>query len=110
MATGENPEALASYRFARGAAIILGILIALALGALVLGFAFRAQTPARSNGETAVSRIALPRGARVLGMEIVSDRIVLRIHSDEGDEIDIVDSGSGKLVSQIKAQARASGR
>lgn len=103
-ATSENPDALASYRFARGAAIILAILIAIALGALVLGFAFRSphtSVSAPTPGE--VHRVALPEGARILEMDVVSGRIVLHVHSNGGDEVDIIDSASGELVGQVKA-------
>ena len=105
MVTSENPDALASYRFARGAAIILGVLIALALAALVIGFAFRSKTPHAEAAQGAVNSVALPEGARIVGMDVTPGRIVLRIHSDSGDEVDIVDSASGKLIGRVRADA-----
>lgn len=105
MSASEDPEALASFRFARGAAIILGVLIVLALVALALGFAFRGKA---APAPGAAVHVALPEGARILSLDVVQGRVVLRIHSDEGDEVDIIDAESGRLVSQAKAPARGS--
>jgi hypothetical protein len=104
--TNQDPKELANYRFAKGAVIILGVLIVVALIALVLGFALRSPhraAAAPANGE--VSHIALPPGARVIGVDVEPGRLIIRTQTEAGEEIDIVDTGNGKLVGQVKVPA-----
>ena len=48
--------------------------------------------------------IALPPNARILEMETQADRVVLRIHTPSGDEVDIFDVHDGHLVARIRAE------
>lgn len=101
---------MANYRFAKGAVIILGVLIVVAIIALVLGFALRAghrAPPPADAPAAAKTEIALPPGAQILSMDIDHDRLIIRVRTDAGEEIDIVDTGNGRLVGQVKAPASA---
>lgn len=99
-ATGENPDQVANYRFARAAAIILGVLIAIALAALVLGFALRSN-PRSASAAGVVQSVFLSPGAHIVSMDVVPGRIVLRLRVRSGDEIDIIDTQSGHLVGRV---------
>ena len=102
-ATGEDPNALANYRFARGAAIILGVLIAIALVALVLGFALRSGSKGETAAVAAMAHpIALPPGAHIVSMDVIPGRLILRLRVRDSEEIDIVDTDNGRLVGQVR--------
>ncbi len=45
----------------------------------------------------------LPEGAKILSSETQPGRLILRIQTAEGEEINIVDTETGKLVGRIKA-------
>ena len=83
------------------AVIILSSLIILAFIALVTG----GIMTMRGKGAAAPAvAFSLPRGARILTSETQPDRLILHVRTaDGGEEIDIVDTGTGKLVSSIKA-------
>jgi hypothetical protein len=100
--TGEDPKVLANYRFARGAVIILSILIVIALIALLLGFTVHGggkPTAAAGNGELA--RVALPPGSHIVSMDVEQGRLVLRTRAYEGEEVDIIDTQDGRVVGRI---------
>jgi hypothetical protein len=99
--TSEDPKELANYRFARAAAIILGILIVIALVALILGFAFR-SSHAPASASVAGHGFAVPPGARLLSMDVEPGRIIFRLRSSAGEEIDVLDTQDGHLVAQVK--------
>lgn len=101
--TGKIPEhQTAAYRAARMAVIILSILIILALIALVVGGITRKSRPSPA----AAATLALPKGARIVAMESQPGRLILRVRDGDAEEIDILDTGDGHLVSQIKTAAR----
>jgi hypothetical protein len=81
----------------------LGMLIVIALGAVVVGivqkFSHKAPAPAAGVGQA----FALPAGAKIVEMQTSGNRLVLRLHPAEGgDEIDIVDTSDGHLIARIK--------
>jgi len=82
--TGEDPKVLANYRFARGAVIILSILIVIALVALLLGFTRGGARPA-----------AVPSSGGVQG------RLSLRTRAYAGEEVDIIDTQDGHVIGRI---------
>ena len=84
--------------------IVLGALIVIALGILVIGLVTRFSAPhpapgAMSSGES----FALPPGAKLMEMQSEPNRLILHVRGPEGDEIDIVDTEDGHLISRIKA-------
>jgi hypothetical protein len=106
--TEQDPKELANYRFAKGAVIILGVLIVIALIALVLGFALRSPhrpAPPPPPDAQAATHISLPPGAQVISMDVDHGRLILRMRNGAAEEIDIIDTGNGRLVSQIKVPA-----
>ena len=103
MTKEESPESEASYRFAKNIAIVLGALIVVALVALLIGFAVKARQPGGSDEH----RVVLPAGARIISLDVVSGRIVVRSRSPAGDEIDILDASDGHVITSIKPGAPA---
>ena len=94
---------LANYRFARGAVIILSVLIVIALIALLLGFTVRGggkPAAAASDGET--PRVTLPLGSHIVSMDVEQGRLILRTRAFDGEEVDIIDTQDGRLVSRIR--------
>ncbi len=104
-ATILDPKASPTYRAAKAAVIILSALILIALGALVAGIVLKmagkgAAVPAAAR--SAAFEFALPPGASILSAEVSGDRLVLRVKGPAGEEIDIVDTVTGRLVTRIK--------
>jgi len=103
--TMEDPTKTTAYRVAKSAVIILGVLIFIAFIALIVGFVYRLThnsnpTQAASDSETPLI-YQLKTGARIVDMKVDSGHVVLRIHTDQGEEIAIVDESSGRMVSRI---------
>lgn len=101
------------YRTARLLVIILSALIILAVTALVVGGVmqltghstriFGSGKPVTPGAVAPVGAEAftLPPGAKVVKTESQPGRLILHVHSAAGDEIDIVDTSDGHLVSRI---------
>ncbi len=103
--TREDPKSTTSYRLARAAVILLGVLLAIAFVALVVGLAMRMTGHGPSTAVPAPATFTLARGAKIVSVDSQPGRIVLRIRSPAGDEVDIIDTENGRLVGQIKAPA-----
>jgi len=91
----------ATYRGLKAAVIILGVLIVLALATLVVGFVFRLGSRSAGRGESAAV-FSPPPGARIVSMEVSGDRLILHLRTSTSEEIDIVDTESGRLVARLK--------
>jgi hypothetical protein len=110
MNTPADPKSTTAYRTAKFAVIVLSALIILALIGLVAGMAMKmtgrsvhlfggSDAPAAAgSGGTA---FALPSGAKVTSSETQPGRLILHVHSAAGDEIDIVSTDDGRLISRI---------
>ncbi len=87
--------------------IVLGALIVIALVLLVVGmmrkFSEAPGSRASSGATTVQSAFALPPGAKVIEMQSESGRLIRHVRTGNADEIDIVDTEDGHLISQIKA-------
>jgi len=92
----------ASYKAAKLAVIILSSLIILALIALVVGFI--SQMSGKSGAASTSASFQLPADAEIVEMQTQPGRLILRVRSKGADEIDIIDTQDGRLVSQIKAR------
>ena len=105
-ATSEDPSNTTSYRLARAAVIILGVLLAIAVVMLVVGIVLRmtGRLPAAGAETAGPARFTLAPGARIVTMDAEPGRLILRIRSPSGEEIDIIDTDNGRLVGQVKAQ------
>ena len=83
---------------------MLSALIILALIGLVVGTVMKLS--GRSThlfGGSAATPFALPPGAKILRTEMQPGRLIVHVRSPQGDEIDIIDTVDGHLVSQVKA-------
>lgn len=99
----ENPGSQSpAYKAAKLAVIILSALIILAVIALIAGGIARlsGRTPAKR--APTPSTFTLAPGAHVIAMESQPGRLILRIRTATGEEIDILDTQDGHLVGQVK--------
>ena len=94
----------ATYKAAKLAVIILSTLIILALIALVAGFIFKLGGKSSGAASTSSSVFQLPPDGEIIEMQTQPGRLILRVRSGAGEEIDIIDTQDGRLVSQIKAR------
>jgi len=82
--------------------IILGILIVAALAALVIGgimkFSGHHGAPVAS---PAAFSAQLPPGARITSIQTSGNRVVIAVHTAQGDEVDIFDTDTGRSVARI---------
>jgi hypothetical protein len=94
---------LPAYRFARAAVIILGVLLVIALGILVTGLTLKWGSH-KSAGPASAAFAPLP-GAKLVSMEVSNDRLILHLRNGASEEIDIVDTQSGRLVARLNFDA-----
>jgi len=80
----------------------LGMLIVIALGAVALGIVQKFSHPAAPSAAAPGVAFVLPAGAKLVEMQTSGNRLVLRMHSQAGDEVDIVDMSDGHLIARIK--------
>lgn len=108
--TAHDPKRGATYRALLAVVTILGVLIVLAFGALIVGgimqFTRHRATAAAPAAELVLpgAAAALPPGARITSIETAGNRVVVGVHSQAGDEIDLFDTGDGHLVARIRPQ------
>jgi hypothetical protein len=95
------PERGPGHRLLLGVVIFLGALLVIGLGALVVGVAKKMGGPSSTAAPEA--GLALPSDARIEAMEVSGNRLILRVAAGTGEEIDIVDTGDGHVVSRIKS-------
>ena len=103
--SNDDPRNNASYRAARALAIGLGLLMMamflVVVGTLVTRMFGRSAAPSTASEGVAIDQ--LPAGSRITDMRTDSGHVVLRIRTDQGEEIRIVDDASGRVVSRIIA-------
>ena len=98
------PPKTTAQRILIGVVIGLGVLILLGLGALAIGIAKNLKGGhASSVSSAATATLALPAGATIEAMEVSGERLILRVKTPVGEEIDIVDTNDGHVISRIKA-------
>lgn len=101
----DNYKSSASYRGARAAVILLGVLLAIAFLLLIVGFVYKVSGH-RAGGEGTPVQFTLAHGAKIISTEVSGNRLILHVRSGAGDEIDIIDTADGHLVSQVKPQSK----
>jgi hypothetical protein len=106
--TGITPSAQtvqrsAAYRFLLAAVILLGVLIVIALGVLVVGLTMRLGGHHTHQADSTPAQFTLAAGARVISTDVSGDRLVLRLKGSFGDEIDIIDMQTGRLVAKLRS-------
>ena len=103
MERSASPQNSLAYRGAKYAVIILTALIILALIGLVVGAMMKLS--GRSThliGRGSSASYTLPPGAIILSTESQPGRLIISVRSPQGDEIDIIDTDNGQLISQLK--------
>jgi len=90
-----------AYKAAKLAVIILSVLIILAVIALVAGGI--AKLSGKPKPAAGPSSFSLAEGARIIAMDSQPGRLILRIKTASGEEIDIIDTSDGHMVGQVKA-------
>jgi uncharacterized protein YjlB len=110
--TAEDPKSTTTYRVLKAVVIILGVLIVLAFGALIVGAAMKlaGHRGARSGVSPAAIAAVLPAGAKIISLQTNGDRIVVGVHAPGGDEVDIFDAETGRLVARISPPQRGPSR
>jgi hypothetical protein len=93
-----------------GVVIFLGVLIVLALLALVYGaiagWAKHSTAAPQPESVAAGSLHHLPAGASIVEMKVDNGRTILRLKTKAGEEVDIYDSQSGALVARIAPEGQ----
>jgi hypothetical protein len=92
----------ASYRGARAAVILLGALLLIAFILLIVGFAMKVTGHGAGGAANAPVQFTLAPGARIVSTDVSGNRLILRVKSAAGEEIDIIDIETGRLVGQVK--------
>jgi hypothetical protein len=92
-----------AYRGLLAAVILLGVLIVIALGVLVAGLVTHFRGAGRGQTEAGPVEFTLAAGTRLADMELTQDRLVLRVRGPAGDEVDIIDTETGRLVAKVRA-------
>ncbi|HEY6577681.1 MAG TPA: hypothetical protein VIY09_00025 [Rhizomicrobium sp.] len=93
-----------AYRGALAAVIVLGVLIAIALGILVTGLVIRFSHGGH-DAAAAPAQFTLAPGTRLVSMDFAADRLVVRLRGPAGDEVDIIDTQTGRLIAKIRSAA-----
>ena len=73
------------------------------LGAVVVGIAKKVGGASSASASGGSATLALPAGAQIQEMQVSGSRLILRVKTDRGEEIDIVDTSDGRVVSRISA-------
>jgi len=81
----------------------LGVLIVIAFVLLVVGMVTKFNGHPASTIAEAGTRYVLPPGAKIVEMQTQPGRVILRVRSAAGEEVDIIDTQDGHLISQVKA-------
>lgn len=79
--------------------IILGVMIVLTLGALITGLVLKMNGKGR--GAESNAPFTLARGATIVSSDVSGSRLILHVKTEAGEEIDIIDTADGRLVSRI---------
>ena len=99
-----GPQNTLAYRGAKYAVIVLTALIILALIGLAVGVVVKLSGRlSRTSGDVSGQPFMLPHGAKIVTTDVQPGRVILHVRSAQGDEIDIIDTGTGRLVNRIVA-------
>lgn len=89
----------ASGRMLKAVVIGLGALIVIALAFVAIGIVSKLGGHGAAQPSDA---FALAPGAKIVEMQSEPTRLILRVRTEQGDEVDIVDTDDGHLVARIK--------
>src|SRR6185503_15159539 len=100
-----DPQNSPALKAAKIAVIILSSLIILALIALVVGAVMKLSGGKKKTPAELASSFALAPGSRIISMDSQPGRLILRIKTASGEEIDILDTENGHLFVKVTATA-----
>jgi hypothetical protein len=103
--TAEDPKKTTTYRVLVVVVSILSVLILLAFAALIAG-GIRQFSGHHAGGPvftTSQLSTQLPPGAKITSIQTSGNRVVIGLHTPEGDEVDIFDTDTGRPVARIRA-------
>ena len=102
----EDYKSSPSYRGAKAAVILLGVLLGLAFIMLVVGLVMRMTGHGPGQASSTPASFTLAPGAKIVSTDVTENRLVLRVRSPAGDEIDIIDTSTGRLIGQVKPSGK----
>jgi hypothetical protein len=100
-----DPKANPSYRVMRMVVIGLGLLMVAMFGLVIAKLVTTMQGHSASEASELPAVFTLRPGAKIVSTDVQNDRLVLHVRNPSGDEIDIIDTESGRLVGQVKTAA-----
>ena len=99
-----------SYRGLLALVIILGVLIVLGVVGLIVAAVFKARAgngaPAAPSTSGAYAASVTAPGERIESTQLDGNRILLRLSGPNGDELVVLDAGSGRVIGRIAVNAR----
>jgi len=98
-------DGASGQRLLKAVVIGLGALIVIALAFVAFGMVAKFQRlgrPAAADAQSSSQVFSLPKGARIVEMQTASSRLILRLRTAQGEEIDVVDTEDGHLVARIR--------
>jgi len=97
-ANGTSP---ANHRGLLALVIILSVLLLLAFGALVGGLLLGAGPGGGAQGESYLTSIPVPAGARISETELDGNRFLLRIDG-AGEAVIILEATTGRVIGRVE--------
>lgn len=89
-------------RLLRAVVIGLGVVLIVMLGAVAVGIVMKVGGKGTAPSPASSARFAMPEGATIEHMQVSGDRLILRLKTASGEEVDIVDTQTGRLISRIE--------
>lgn len=93
------------FRIVLAVNIVLGLLILIAFGALVVGLFRKIGGHGAGSAPQAIAQPVLPPDATIKSMDVSGNRLILRVQTRSGEEVDIVDTADGHLIARIGTAA-----
>ena len=99
----------ATYRAALAAVIILSVLLVAGVVALVIGFMRQYEiyqsghAGAAPRAGMAPALVELEPGAHIVSVQTAPNRLVLQLATPKGDEVEVLDLSTGKLLYRVAA-------
>jgi hypothetical protein len=105
--TAEDPKKTTTYRVLVVVVSILSILILLAVAALIAGGIRQVRGHHEAGPVVTTESLStqLPAGAKITSIQTSGNRVVIGLHTPQGDEVDIFDTDTGRPVARIRAAA-----
>jgi hypothetical protein len=103
MARSDAPNA-PSYRGLLALVITLGVLIVLGVIGLIAGAVYRLS--GRAAAAVPYAAIVRTPGEQIEGTQLDGNRVLLRLAGPKGEELVIVDAGSGRVIGRIGIDAK----